>query len=68
METKWNDSRMFKELSSDFQQIVIGYITGSSLEMYERRGRSGRRISVEKIIDISSCLLCQGMKGLLENH
>ena len=59
----WKKSAWFNNIPAWQQHLVMTLVNACSLEMYIQWVADGKPVSVDELIAVSSCLLCEGLDG-----
>lgn len=62
----WKHSTWFQLLDSGKQSILLSFVQAACIEMYRQWVADGKKIPLEKIIEMSNQLLCSGVNGFVE--
>ena len=63
----WNRSSFFRQLNQDEQNLLCSFLRHAGVELYRQWGKDGKRIPLEKVIALSSELLCRGVNGFMRH-
>ena len=67
MDSTWGQSEKLKAYGRLRQNILLGFVQESSVEMYSQWVADGKQIPLEEMIAISTSLLCNGVNGFLQD-
>jgi len=59
----WSNAEEFKKLNKYEQNILFNFIYNVGLELYIQWVNDGKNLSLDKIIEMSNKLLCNGILG-----
>lgn len=64
MNARWRQSPQIAKLPTEEQNVIISFVTATGLEIYKQWVEDGKKIPLERIIQIYNTLLCRGVEGL----
>lgn len=59
----WNCSPWFRSLQEEAQDILLCFIYNTGASLYRQWVMSGKKIDLDKMIELADCLLAEGIKG-----
>ena len=65
MDATWGKAEMTKRMTPYERNILYAYIQTASVEMYRQWVADGKKVPLEDVIELSTQLLCHGIKGLV---
>lgn len=66
MTSTWEHSEKLKNLSEYEKNILFSYIQAASISIYKQWVKDKKKISLDKIIELSNNLLCRGVFSLFK--
>ncbi len=64
MKETWSLSENKAEIKHPIQNIIISFVSRSTIEIYKQWIADGKQIPLEQIIELTSKLVCNGINGL----
>ena len=66
MSQTWKTESASSAVNPYIQNIIMAYVSQSTLEIYKQWVADGKKIPLEEMIKISNQLLCAGVNGFME--
>ena len=64
MSKTWGTDSMEKKIDPYIQNIIIAFVSQSTIEIYKQWVNDGKKIPLEEIIALTTKLVCNGINGL----
>lgn len=65
MSETWGKSPSFQKIPAKYQGLLLGYITGVSMDIYKKWVAEGKKMTLEEVILLTNTLLSKGVNGFL---